>query len=119
MQRRHLFTFVGHRLRGPQDYDGSVVEGVMKRGPCQNQTVHERHGHADRNSFGQGAQHAAGRRPVNEKLVSNPSVAGRDDKWLSVHCKPDVTDEGFIKDRVYRVAVERAAFRQPFECRVG
>jgi hypothetical protein len=85
---------------------------MMKRRARQNKAIDQRHRHAQINFPSQRAQHSAGPRTVDDQVVTDARVTGRNHDRLIVGDEPYVTDKTFIEDCVDDFTIETTAFWQ-------
>ena len=82
-----------------EDHSRAVVHGVVKKGPCHDQTIEQGKGQAEGRPIG-GIEQPAGRRAVEINRVVNPAVDHGNHERLSLLDKPDVADEGLVDYRM-------------------
>ena len=78
---------------------------MMEGRTGQHKTIHQRYGNAQINSGPQRAQHAAGLRSVDVKLVVSARVARRYHIRLAIDGETSVADEAFIKNLIDGFAI--------------
>src|SRR6185503_2811641 len=110
-ERRHLLLSIFNHPRATEDHHRTIVHRVMKRRPCEHQSIDDRHRHTRIYTPRQRAQHPARLRTMDVELVGDARVARRDHERLPLRRKPDVTDKTLVENSVDSFAIEMTALR--------
>ena len=77
----------------------------MKYRPRQHQTVQQRHGDTDRMAGPDVFEQPAAGRTMQDYRVIPARVQCRDDKWLFIDSKTDMTDTGAVHNVIHRCRI--------------
>ncbi len=88
----------------------------MKSGTRQHQAVNQSYCDADVDALCEGAERATDLRTVNQELVVDTCVPGRNNEWLSVDSEANVADESFIENLIDEFTIVNSAFGKAFKC---
>jgi hypothetical protein len=116
-QSDDFFVVRGDGARGAENNCAAIVHRMMEGGTRENKSIEERDRDADRHTFGEFAQHAAGSGAVDVERVALAAVAGGDHIGLAIESETDVANEGFVENFEDDIAIVGSALGQALHLR--
>ena len=110
-----LFPFITDHFCLAENYDRAIIHRMMKCRTRQNQTINQCNRYANVYFLHQRPEHPACRRAMNQQVIADPRISGRNHKRLVVNDKPDVANKRFVKNLIDALPVIIAPLRQTLQ----
>ena len=118
-----LLSRLTHEPGRPEDHHGSIVDGVMKRRPSQDESINQGDSEARRNSLLERLQHPAGRGSVHVDRLADAHVCCWNHERLGIRDESQMTDhprvENLVDDRPVVDAARAGALQSSARSKLG